>query len=385
MSDIKLSVEPIFRDDLTDDIHGILDESTYPKLTTDQIASMEPNFSVTPSATMTAAEALNLDKVANVVPEIAGAHNFDPTKGGRVGVASKSIQEQAMKVVATDTPFGAHSTTIGLQQTIGGADLSVFYLSEVPNMDDVAELPNNPETWRKELIVLELDSILSLSYSTVRERFPVRVLGNSHPVGFTSGPRTIAGHMAFAIFTNDVLGRLRAQVKMRFERLRRGLDRANANMSSKDTGSALRRAQSDYNTSKEALIQKQQKMYEMALDLDKVMLLDQLPKFHLLCMGVNEQGTFSKFMIRDVRIIDENQYQGTTQPNIVNKVSWVAEDIVPMATFARESTYVSDSLGSITENFSHVGYNSNLEFNVVTGSNLLNEVNKDLKKDIIGD
>jgi hypothetical protein len=40
--------------------------------------------------------------------------------------------------------------------------------------------------------------ISTLSISTHRESFPVRMLGRSNPIGFTKGPRTIAGSIIFA-------------------------------------------------------------------------------------------------------------------------------------------------------------------------------------------
>lgn len=48
--------------------------------------------------------------------------------------------------------------------------------------------------------LISLGNIETFTYSIFREKAPVRVLGRSHPRGFTAGPRTIAGTMIFAVF-----------------------------------------------------------------------------------------------------------------------------------------------------------------------------------------
>lgn len=45
----------------------------------------------------------------------------------------------------------------------------------------------------------EFADLSTLSVSTHRESFPVRTLGMTNPMGFTSGPRTIAGSMIFTV------------------------------------------------------------------------------------------------------------------------------------------------------------------------------------------
>lgn len=114
-------------------------------------------------------------------------------------------------------------------------------------------------------------------------------------------------------------------------------------------------------------------------------LLDSLPPFNLLCMGVSEvTGTFSKFIIKGVNIIDENQYQGTQQPNIINKCNFVAEDIIPMHTVpGGGGKFISvNSINSVNESMSKGKFNSSMNYNMeVTGSNLLDSISKDLNKE----
>lgn len=212
-----------------------------------------------------------------------------------------------------------------MNSTIGGADLSVFYMAEVPVMEDVLDPTATPDTWRSEIITIELDSVLSLSYSTLREKFPVRQLGKANPAAYTYGPRSIAGHLAFAIFTEDVLMRIRGRVRNEF--LRAGEKYKGALQDRLETLSTY---------------------YTAALELNTAQLLDSLIPFHLLVMGMNERGAFSKFIIKNVYIVDENQYQGTRHPNILNKVSYVAEDIVPMS-YVNGSQALTESMSPTAE------------------------------------
>lgn len=48
--------------------------------------------------------------------------------------------------------------------------------------------------------IIVLGNLETISHSTHRDKVPVRVLGRSHPKGFTSGGRTIAGSMVFVVF-----------------------------------------------------------------------------------------------------------------------------------------------------------------------------------------
>jgi hypothetical protein len=85
-------------------------------------------------------------------------------------------------------------------------------------------------------------------------------------------------------------------------------------------------------------------LYEQVLRDNSVYLLNQLGPFHLLIMGTNETGTFSKMMIKNVRVIDENQMQGVAQPNIVNRITFGAEDIIPMTSINANSNQDSSAI-----------------------------------------
>jgi len=53
--------------------------------------------------------------------------------------------------------------------------------------------------------------ISTLSVSTHRESFPVRTLGRTNALGFTHGPRTIAGSMIFSVLDSYPFYKMAAQ------------------------------------------------------------------------------------------------------------------------------------------------------------------------------
>lgn len=254
-----------------------------------------------------------------------------------------------------------------IQECLSGSDLSVFYIVELPAVEDIMA-GVAPEYARKEVVMMEFDSVLSISYSTIREEFPVRSLGYANPRAITKGIRTISGHVAFNIFAEDVLSRLRGRVTLELEKKRRNVYGEGKTV--QDAISNLAHNNNALNNDGELY-----KLTPLADENYKTMLLDQLPPFHLLVMGVNEHGVMSRMLIKDVSIIDENQYQGTQQPNIVNRVSFVALDLVPMTARQYDSTIITQSLSSMEEGF--VGGNWNYSMRDMSATSILTEVTSD--------
>jgi hypothetical protein len=280
---------------------------------------------------------------ATVSESFINANGVSTLDGSSDGVWNSDAAAPAAKT----NPLGLKQNTYGYRSqqefpmidTIGGSDLSIFYLAEVIDQSDL--LKGIPATLaKKNLIVVEFDSVLSLTYSTIRERFPVRSLGSVNAKAITNGIRTISGHIAFNIFTEDVLSRLRAGVSEQAEKFK-AMQTPNQNPNLKDADKIL------------GLNQGYSSVYSQSplASQCKSMLLDQLPPFHLLIMGVTERGNLSRMLIKNVSIIDENQYQGTQQPNIINKVTWVAEDIVPMTKTQYDTTFITGTLSSMEEGY----------------------------------
>lgn len=53
--------------------------------------------------------------------------------------------------------------------------------------------------------LISMGNAATFSYSTFREKFPVRVLGRSRPKGYTAGGRTISGSIVFVVFDRHPL------------------------------------------------------------------------------------------------------------------------------------------------------------------------------------
>ncbi len=276
-----------------------------------------------------------------------------------------NVEEQnAIKFPAGDKKSSNSTMTEyqrGYFRSVGGADLAVFYMAEMPVIEDVIARSKDPDSWRKEIIVFELDNVLSISYSTLREKFPVRQLGHANPVAYTYGIRTIAGHIAFAVLAEDVLSRLRSQIRTSFSKASKNLGSLKASGMSEE-----------YINEADKNIKNLENYYTAALSFqNNIQLLDSLLPFHLLIMGVNEAGVMSKFIIKDIYINDETQHQGTQQPHIINKVNYVARDIVPMSE-SDINDVLTGSISSLTEQFQHGSYDI-LSMHNLTGSQVLEE------------
>ena len=286
-----------------------------------------------------------------------------------------NAQQSLRKSIGT-----AGSNGTNLISTISGSDLSVFFMTEVPNAQDVSDgIPSY--LWRKEMLLLELDSVMSFTYSIVREVFPVRSIGTSKPKSYTRGPIGIAGSLCFTVFAEDVLVRLRTQMQQSIKNLKVQLSNSLASQNNKKISvdpdiikynkeiAELKKKQAEINATWEkngditydedeeykdnaneinvlnskigmkssqistVAADNSSKAYQQyidALNQAEVYMLNQIAPFNLLVMGTNDQGTFSKMMLKGVRVIDENQMQGVQQPNIVNKITFSAEDVFPL-------------------------------------------------------
>lgn len=134
---------------------------------------------------------------------------------------------------------------------------------------------NGNKYWSKP--ILELGSLYSITYSSFREKHAVRTLGRVSAVNYTRGQRTIAGSMNFAVFqSHELMDFLRPE----------GLER------------------------------------------DKVVILDQLPKFNLMLIMINEYGGASILHLFGVTISTESQQTSAEDLALMNNVTFYAEDIM---------------------------------------------------------
>jgi len=316
------------------------------------------------------------DGITSVAKSIFGFDIPSPNRSAEIGEAYTISREYEAPVKITpysDIVKTPANPTLALKDVIGGADLSVFFVMSYPSVED-GNLSLPRELQKNDFFIIELDNVLSISYSIIREKFPVRSLGHINPQAILSGIRTITGSMACTIFSDDVLAYLRGIIANRISQIDSKFDE----FFDKDLN------MENYDDYKEKLDEWEgfKQYYQKFLNTrEKVQLLDALPPFHILVMGVNETGVFSKLFIKNVSVIDENQYQGTQQPNAINKITFTALDIVPLATFTNNQTVIS-SLTSIDEMFINGILNS--QFNIsyeITGTQVLDDISDQLNKD----
>jgi len=125
--------------------------------------------------------------------------------------------------------------------------------------------------------IIELGSLYSITYSSFREKHAVRTLGRVSAKDYTRGQRTIAGSMNFAVFQSHEL--------MDF----------------------LRKGQPNENN---------------------IVILDQLPKFNLMLVMINEYGGASILHLFGVTISTESQQTSVEDLALMNNVTFYAEDII---------------------------------------------------------
>jgi hypothetical protein len=276
-------------------------------------------------------------------------------------IRQPSLAERARLLNPRPKSIGLKANDSNLIDTITGADLSVFFLTEIPNINDVATgVPKH--LWQKEIMLIEIDSVLSATYSIMREVFPVRSVGTTKPKGFARGPVTISGSLAFTIFTEDVLVRLRTQIQ---ESIMDVQKKASAVISEYNKMSTAASADTKELENLTATF----KLYNTVLNTGGIFMLNQLLPFHILMMGTTERGIFSKMMIKNIRVIDENQMQGVQQPNIVNRISFVAEDIFPL--MSGNLANMMDYSATATTDQNNISTNKHA---VYTGSQVMKDI-----------
>jgi len=135
-----------------------------------------------------------------------------------------------------------------------------------------------------------LAELQTISYQSFRDKVPFRPLGSVYPVGYTRGPRTIAGSMIFTIFHQHVLHEI--------------LD---LNLKFYNTGT------SDHDK------------YRYTTNL-----ADQLPPLDISLVFANEYGALSHMGIWGVEFISEGATFSIEDIFSENTLQWVARDLDPM-------------------------------------------------------
>jgi hypothetical protein len=133
-----------------------------------------------------------------------------------------------------------------------------------------------------------LADVQTITFSTHREKFPVRTLGRTSAKGYTRGPRTIGGTLIFTVFNKEVLSEMLVQNYQ--------LDSANRD---------------NYG-------------------VWAAVLIDQIPPFDITISLVNEYGAVSRLVLYGVELVNEGQTMSIDDLITENVVNFVARHIEPM-------------------------------------------------------
>lgn len=143
-----------------------------------------------------------------------------------------------------------------------------------------------------------LADVQTLSYSTHRDKFPVRALGHTYPRGYTRGGRTIAGSMVFTMFDREVLWRIIQNYK--------------------------------YDT----------EMNEGEVDFSSYSpMLDQIPPFDITITFANEYGDVANMALYGVEIVDEGTVLSIDDIMVEKTCSFVARDLDIVRPYAEAPSW----------------------------------------------
>lgn len=189
------------------------------------------------------------------------------------GTARRRFVMQNDPPGATDSTSSVVSASGISGKPLGTSSSNVIYNS-FAGVDIVASLmlPGHSP-----MILGELSTI---SYSIHRENVPLRAIGHVSPLGFTKGPRTIAGSMIFTVFNEYAFYRLQEWSAV----LGQGL-------------------------------------YPLA---------DMLPPFDIVISFANEYGAASKMRIQGISIIDEGQTMSIEDLVTEQTYQYMARAITPL-------------------------------------------------------
>lgn len=158
---------------------------------------------------------------------------------------------------------------------------------------------------KAKLVLFKVSNIETLSISTHREKYPVRSFAATYARGFTRGPRTVAGTLAFTIFDQGALAHLITQDNLIL-----------------DAGQHTDGQSTTYDF--------------------RLLLPDQIMPFDILIVYANEYGNISSQALFDVEIVNEGQNQSIHDLVISNTMNYVARGISPMRLDKRTYRTLSD-------------------------------------------
>jgi hypothetical protein len=184
--------------------------------------------------------------------------------------------------------------------------------------------------------LIVLGNVATFSYSIFREKVPVRVLGRSHPKGFTAGGRTIAGSIIFVVFDRSPLHELLKLFKY------------------------TRNPQERYSNP----------------------VSDQMPAIDLFLSFGNEYGHTSILKLYGIEIVQENQVHSINDIYSENTMQYIARDIDVMINSNevgkfRDMLFERQLSGQFTDNLlaSMLEHRRNVESKIADSDALIARIN----------
>lgn len=178
-----------------------------------------------------------------------------------------------------------------------------------------------------------LGSLQAISYSIVREKVPVYVMGRVSPLAFSRGKRAVAGSLIFIMFdahpilralgnTDDKDGAVRSEFKF---------------YKDKDE------AQPDLKTARPVNVTNSiDSAAQSSWEVTDAFYVDQIPPFDITLSAANEMGTRADMRIIGVELLNEGW--GISIDDIVSETqyTYIARDVFP---WTRKKKYEDEIVG----------------------------------------
>jgi hypothetical protein len=186
-----------------------------------------------------------------------------------------------------------------------------------------------------------MGNVSTITYSIFREKAPVRVLGRSHPKGFTAGGRSLAGSMIFVVFDQNPLTDVLQQINY----IRNPSDRFSSPLG------------------------------------------DQLPPLDLILIFHNEYGHSSIIRLYGVEFTQEGQVHSINDLYTENTMEYVARDIDLMVSYDKISEFNNmlferQTKGMFIDNHltAMLEYKRRLEYQIQNINNTILTIDQELSK-----
>ena len=186
---------------------------------------------------------------------------------------------------------------INTYSTFSGADIAATITVPLLLTDPRAS-QSSSAVYQTAMAPVTIGNLQTITVSTHRDKYPVRVLGRTNPKGFTYGPRTIAGTLIFSMFDRESLRTVQDKVQKFYQQASATYAATVGNVN-------------------------------LSTSLPRL-LSDDLPPFDVTVTMANEYGDVAKMMIVGVEIVDWGNTMGVDDMFIEETMSYMAQNVVPI-------------------------------------------------------